>query len=556
MPNAFTEFFRRLFGAGATVVEPNLTPRAFLGGSSRVGWSSAGAKYPGGLSSSGSTPTINHGYARRNARSAYLDSVQAHAIVQRQADTVVDVGLKLKSSPVASMLGITEERAAEWARDIERRFHLWASDKAANRQEVMNFYQFQRLASISQTRDGEYFTRLYYNNRRDLQNPLQFKSIDPGAITGDGITHTDGSIGMYSDGIERDNTGREVAYHMQSFESGEFKTVRIPARGARSGRRLMLHGFSPEWPDQLRGYPRYFHALQEFENVTDFSLAHIKKAINQSNVAYYVKPSPDDAASSPFQGITNSSPAGVTPTLSEDLGPAATATETSIQYIPIEEATLGAPGSMGVFNLEGGEDLKAFQDSAPVQEFGRFVDAFTSHLAASMSMPLEVLLMKFEQNYSASRAALIMFWRIAQMWRAEMASDLLNPVFEAWLSGELSANRIAAPGWSDPRLRRAWLNCSWAGVPMPNIDPMKTAKADQLYVEMGAQTLADVAQNLNGSDIESNKSQIARELDGLPDPPWGSGAAQAAQTAQAQAAQTEDNETSKEDDDEKDDKNG
>ena len=138
------------------------------------------------------------------------------------------------------------------------------------------------------------------------------------------------------------------------------------------------------------------------------------------------------------------------------------------------------------------------------------------------------------------------------MWRAEMASDLLNPVLEAWLSGEISSNRVSAPGWSDPRLRRAWLNCSWAGVPMPNIDPMKTAKADQMYVEMGAQTLQDVAQNLNGSDIESNKSQIARELDGLPNPPWGSGAAQEAQTAQAEAMQNQNEESSEEDEDDKD----
>ena len=551
MANPVSEFFRRLFGQGATVVEQPLRPRAYLGsGRPSLGWGSGGAKWPGGLSSSGSVPSISHWHARRNARSAYLDSIQAHAIVQRQADTVVDTGLKFKSAPVASMLGITEEQAADWARDVERRFHLWASDKTANRQEIMNFYQYQRLACICQTRDGEYFTRLYYNNRRDLQNPLQFRAIEPGAVAGNGITHTDGNVASYADGIERDNTGREVAFHIQSLENGTYKQIRVPSRGGRSGRRLMLHGFQPEWPEQVRGYPRYFHALQEFENVTDYSLAHIKKAINQSNVTMYVKPSPDEAAASPFQGITNDSPAGFTPTLSEGLEASSDYIDPTIQYIPIEEATLGAPGSMGVFTLQGGEDLKSFQDTAPVQEYGRFVDAFTSHLAASMSMPLEVLLMKFEQNYSASRAALIMFWRIAQMWRAEMASDLLNPVVEAWISGEISSNRITAPGWSDPRMRKAWLNGSWAGVPMPNIDPMKTAKADQLYVEMGSQTLQDVAQNLNGSDIEANKSQIARELDGLPNPPWGSGAAQEAQTAQAEAMKQENTSDEEDEDDE------
>ena len=552
MSNAVTDFFSKLFGRGATVeMRPPAVPRATVASGRSFGsWNSGGAKWAGGLSASGAVPSINHWHARRNARSAYLDSVQAHAIVQRHANTVVDVGLKFKSAPVAKMLGITEERAADCARDVERRFNLWANDKKGNRQEIMNFYQFQRLSAISQQRDGEYFVRMYYNNRRDLQNPLQFRAVDPGLVRGSGITHTDGSVGTYADGIERDAAGRETAYYVQSFEAGQYKEVRVPANGARSGRPLMIHGFQPEWPEQLRGYPRYFHALQEFENITDFSLAHIKKAINQSNITMYVKPSDDDAASSPFDGVTGDSPAGYTPTLAEGLGSGQNIASNSLQYIPADEATIGAPGSIGVFNLESGEELKPFQDTAPVQEFGRFVDAFTGHLAASMSMPLEVLLMKFEQNYSASRAALIMFWRIAQMWRAEMASDLLNPVFEAWISGEISANRIAAPGWSDPRLRRAWLNGVWAGVPMPNIDPQKTAKADQLYVEMGAQTLQDVAQNLNGSDIEANKSQLTRELDGLPFPPWGSGAAQVAPVEQPGPMQ--DNED--DDDDQKEDK--
>jgi len=552
MANPVAEFFSKLFGRGGTVAEPVIRPRSTItSGRTFGGWGSGGGKWPGGLSASGSVTSINHWEARRNARSAYLDSIQAHALIQRQADTVVDTGLKFKSSPVASMLGITEERAAEWARDVERRFDLWARDKKASRQENVNFYQYQRLACIGQHRDGEYWTRLYYNNRRDLQNPLQFRALDPGVIRGSGVTHTDGSIGTYQDGIERDAAGRPIAYHMQSFEGGEYKEVRIPAMGSKSGRPLVLHGYQPEWPEQLRGYPRIFHALQEFENVTDFSLAHIKKAINQSNITMYVKPSENNPASDIFAGMKNDSPAGHTPELTEGLGSGSPLASTRVQYIPVEEATIGAPGSVGVFNLEGGEDLKPFPDTSPGQEYGRFVDAFTSHLAASMSMPLEVLLMKFEQNYSASRAALIMFWRIAQMWRAEMASDLLNPIVEAWISGEIAANRITAPGWSDPRLRRAWLNGTWAGVPMPNIDPMKTAKADQLYVEMGAQTLQDVAQNLNGSDIESNKSQITRELDGLPNPPWGSGAANAAtQLVQSEESSSDSNNPDDEDEDE------
>ena len=92
------------------------------------------------------------------------------------------------------------------------------------------------------------------------------------------------------------------------------------------------------------------------------------------------------------------------------------------------EATMTRPG-VGVFSLRNAEDLKPFPETAPAEQYDRFVDAFTSYLAASISMPIEVLLMRFNQNYSASRASLVLFWRVAQIWREELAADFLNPIY-------------------------------------------------------------------------------------------------------------------------------
>jgi capsid protein len=105
-----------------------------------------------------------------------------------------------------------------------------------------------------------------------------------------------------------------------------------------------------------------------------------------------------------------------------------------------------------------------------------------------------------------------------------MAADFLDPIYEMWLSEEIAAGRITAPGWSDPLLRMAWLSCEWAGAPMPNIDPSATAKADQMYIEMGAQTPDDVARNLNGSSGKANRAKNARQLPELTPVPWTKGA--------------------------------
>lgn len=55
---------------------------------------------------------------------------------------------------------------------------------------------------------------------------------------------------------------------------------------------------------------------------------------------------------------------------------------------------------------------------------------------------------------------------------------------------------------------------------MPNIDPAKTAKADETYVKLGAQSLDMVAQNFSGTRYKQNRAKLERQYEGHPMPPW------------------------------------
>lgn len=481
---------------------------------------SGGAKYPGGISGDGRSQYFNHYALRQNARTACFDVPQAKALVDRFADTTVDIGLMLEATPKASIIGISPEKAEEWSRDVQERFDTWANDKRSHRSEINNFYQNQRLYGISQHRDNDIFVRFFYSKNKDLQNPLQVEFIDPDQINGFGSSSTNGICNMVStDGIERDERNREVAYHVitkkKQGDNYKLDTIRIPAKGAKSKKTLMIHGFTQEYAGQGRGISRLAHALQEFQNLTDFSLAQIKKAINQSMITMYVKPSKDAPASNPFDGIITGGAGPGEDEFQIQSTPTETETGCEVTYKDIPEARNKVPGSTGVFNLEGGEDLAAFDGKAPSESFDNFVTSFVGFLTSSAGMPVEVMLMKFNQNYSASRAALILFWRVAQIWRKEMAADFLNPVYEMWLSGEIATGRIQAPGWSNPIVKQAWLSNNWIGAPMPNIDPMRTAKADMLYAQLGAQDLDRIARNHNGSDGKANRAKLKRQVNEL-----------------------------------------
>jgi len=473
---------------------PTPTAHAY-GNSNYSGYGRAGgdgSKWLGGLSRSGAAPILNHHLLR------------------------VDIGLRLSPEPAFELLGITAEAAEQWSATVAAAFHRWAKSKKATRAENMSLYQAQRLVGISQQRDGEYFIRFTYSARKDLLNPLQIGFLDPIQIRGIGVTATGGYAPPFVDGIERDEGGREIAYNVWVLRPDyAYDEKKIPAIGSRSGRRMMVHGYQPEYAGQGRGYSRLSHALQEFENLTDYEASEIKKAIAQSSLNMYVKPSKENVASNPLETISHTAPVG--PAGLSAAGAALTAENKIdpadlVQFVPLPEATVGTPGSVGVFSLNEGEDLKAFPNTAPAESFPGFVNALAGHISASLSIPLEVVLMTFSKNYSASRAALMLFWRVALIWRAEMISDFLDPVYENWLAGEIAAGRITAPGWSDPRLREAWLGNSWIGAPMPNIDPMRTAKADQIYAEMGAQDLDRVAQNLNGSSGKANRAKLRRQI--------------------------------------------
>jgi lambda family phage portal protein len=491
---------------------------------STLGGKSGGAKWDYGLSSSGASHTIDHYKMRQNARDLFHDSLDARGIIERMADSVVDTGLVLECKPDHKTLGLDPEKAEEWSADVERRFHLYANDKKQHRAGNMNLYQMQRLYEIAQQRDNDIFMRFYYSQSRKLQNPLQFGMIDPNQIRATAFTSTWSQFG-YDDGIIKNADGSEKAYKVwlsDPAKPGSYKNLEIPRIGAKSGRTMMIHGFNPEYAGQTRGYARLGFAIQEMENLTDFTSASIKKAINQSNLVLSVENQQKDPEQSFDELVSSSQNAlgtvNTSAALSQESEEIIDRLALSCNHLP--EATLDTPGSTLVVGNGQGDTIKMLGNSAPADDFKSFIEVFTERLAAAVSIPQEVVLMKFGQNYSASRATLLLFWKVVEMWRLEMAVDFLNPLFESWLTEEIAAGRISAPGWNDPVLKQAWLNCGWIGAPLPSIDPGKEAKARKDNLEMNLTTLEREARNLNGSDAKTNIEKNKKMFKEIAPVPW------------------------------------
>lgn len=483
---------------------------------------SGGSGWPFGVANRGRARLLSHYRMLMNARDAYHDSVQARAIVSRKADNVAGIGLRVEPMPIASVLGITEEFADLWGRDVAHRYDLCMRDKKQNRSETMTGYQSQHFYTTSKERDNDVFIRLYYSGDRGLQNPLQFEFIDPTQIRGSALTNTGMPFQKLKDGIVRDDRGRETAYNiLVPNADGKMKIVTVQARGPKSKRKFMLHGFTPEYAGQGRGYSPLGFAIQKFENITDFESAHIKKAISLSSTILKVE-NPDLDPGDPTQGVSGGDYAGPSQTVAEygtDATPSTDAVNVDPRVVRMQGAEIREPGSTILIAPQRGDKIGEIGGQAPSVSYDAFLDAFTAHLSAATGMPIEVLLMRFNQNYSASRATLILFWRKVTIDREEMAADYLFPHYEMWLAEEIAAGRIQAPGWSDPVLKAAWLNAAWVGMPLPDIDPSKTAKAAALRTALGHQTGKRGAREYNGSDFDTNATTIEREYGERPPMP-------------------------------------
>lgn len=501
----------------------------------------SGAKWAGGLSKPiGGRLTWHWGLAQQ-ARDIAEDSIDAYNLIHRKADAVIDQGLTLSATPMADVLGMSDEEAQAWARKVTQGFDLWQSSTRQHRSGLFSFKQAQHQFLVGKSRDNDEFCRFYYSARSDLISPLQWEIIDRNQIRGDALTATNLMPIKYFDGIERNPDGTERAYKIwvqppstSTAPSPALVELTIPRTGEKSGRLMMIHGFQPEYAGQGRGYSQLGVSMQEWENLEDLRLSIIKKSINQSTLVASVE-NKQMAPTNPFEqnGMPPAGPQvvqafGATPAGGGLAIAGSVSQDNRTSFVPMEEAAFGIPGSVLVAGMQQGDEMKFLQNTSPMPDFEAFVDDMLTPMVGSLGMSLELYKIKFDSSYSAARAGLAIVWRAIRMERQWLDTWCLSAVYEAWLSCEIAAGRISCPGWYDPRLRAAWLAHRVIGTPPIQVDPEKEAGANMKNLDMNITTLESLTHEYGTGDLEDNIARNKRHAGDIAIWPWGMKAAQAA----------------------------
>lgn len=471
----------------------------------------AGEKYAGGLNYK-TAIDLNYDALRKRSIRAYEESSQARAAINRLNDSVINTGLSLQSAPITALLSVSQEVVQEKSTQIENRYKLWSNDKGCDMSRNNTLGQMERICFNNQLVKGDYFAYLHLSLDPLLINPLQVKLISPERVcTPWGTPHIEAAKrrgNVIIDGIEIDQDGVENFYYVKTVKPGSHtpEYIQMPRVGPDTGRIVMIHGVRQRFGDEPRGVPILAHIAHELEKITDYSILELQAAVANAAVAMVITPSENAPASNPFP-ISSFVPAGM------DAQGNSTAGDSDYvnNYTNIGENKLSNTGGLMVSSLNAGEKLESHDSKRPNVNFQAFVDGMTKYLSASLNIPIEILNMEFGQNYSASRAAFLLFWQSINVWRDDFVSDFSTPVYQAWLLGEVATGQIVLPGYDTVNQRAAWNNSNWIGVPAPSLDPLKEERAAEIKIKNGGMTREQDSQLRHKTSFDANVDKLAVE---------------------------------------------
>ena len=441
---------------------------------------------------------------RQRARDLFEGGGLARSGPTTLTTSVVGWGIQPKPKIDGDFLGLSDEQREETERSILREFKLWADTTMCDAERQQNFYGLQQLAFLSMLMSGDVFVLfgMKENKRTPYQTTIRLLEADrvctPDSSGDSESRETDGG-GRIIDGVEINKEGEVIKYHIASRSpiagnnNSELAWTAIDAYGADTGFPNILHIMTHERPEQRRGVPFVAAEIEALKQFTRYMNAELAANVVSAMLTAFITSEEDDGAFGMEDAVND-----------EDK-----VTDDDLQL----ELRPGA-----IYSLPPGKKVETVNPLRSNSQFEAFVSTSITVIASSMGIPKEVLIKKYESNYTAARAALLDFWRTVRVYRTRFNSSFNQPIYEQWLSEAVAAGRIEAPGFfDDPAIRQAWCGCSWMGASMGHVDPLKEVNAAAERIANNITTQEQEASEYNGNDWAANVRQRRKEIETLRD---------------------------------------
>ena len=419
---------------------------------------------------------------RQRSRALYMNAPIARAAINRKSVNVVGPGLRLRSTPDAEVLGLSPEEAIRFARVREREFELWARSKDCEASGLENFSDVQQLAYLSWQLSGDAIILLLDEEPTDQPYNLRLQLIESDRVCNPPAHARDP---LFHDGVEINENGRVVAYHVCSihphaiYNAGRPEWVRVPVR-SETGRLNVIHLLTRERPDQYRGIPLLAPVIESCKQLSRYSFTELSAAVVSSFVTILVKSkTPEFTLENAFARRGSD--------------------EAFEQPDPVEIPM----GSMSMIALNPDEDATMMAPNRPNDQFGAFVEMIAKEIGAATDIPEELLLLKFTSSYTAARAALLEFWKRLRIDRSDFAANFCDPIAQIIFEEGLLQGRLDAAGyWDDYSIQAAWLAGQWNGQAMGQMNPKDEIAAAKSRIDAGLSTHSKESMEISGLEFD------------------------------------------------------
>ena len=450
---------------------------------------------------------------RALSRDLYMNAPLAASILQRHQTLNIGSGLQVQSVIDREVLGLSVDEAEARERELEREFDLWAESTSADFEGMLCFGELQALGYFNLLLNGDFFFIPVWREspEQDFPYKLCIKLIDADLVRNpvdvpDGVLSGQQKI---QGGVEKDGSGRVVAYHIWNTYPHEWivgkgvgQSKRIPVYDG-TGRQQIFHVFDPKRISQRRGVPLLANVADSLKQLTRLSEAELMGALVRSFFTVFVR----DASG---MGAT--------------LGPALTPEEVVAgggRYGPDlpevgsrneEDGNDLEMGHGNVIDLDDKKDVTLADPGKTDKDFAKFWDALAIQVCAGGNIPVEQAVMHYTTSYTAARAAANDVWRYRQTARTLMARRMNQPVYLEWMTEASMRGRVSVPGFFDDyATKRAWSRTQWVGPGQGSLNPLQEAKADVVHLNSKTTTREEIYQQNQGGRWETMLDKLERE---------------------------------------------
>jgi len=443
--------------------------------------------------------------ARERAWELQLTNDVAKLVMNKFSKWVIGKGLRFNSTPELKYIsGINQEQFIE---NVEYRFRLYQQSTNCDYSSMANFHRKALEAYYNSKVSGDVLVILRVKNKNvniqlidgaNIQTPLNY-----------------GKDAMILDGVEYDETGKHVAYHVLNED---LKFTRVPAYHKPTGLRLAFLVYGSKFRlNETRGLPMLIEDFEKIKNIERYVDATVKNAEISSELILVNEHDNSSTGEDIFKTGAGQGLSGKTnkPNPIEDLPTA-----------KVFQKNMSRMTKAAVMNNTIGATLKHVKADAE-SLMPDFLESNLKLVFASAGIPYEVALSVYNSNYSASRAAIKDWEHILKVETFDFSSQFYEPFYRLWLYNEVTLGNIAALPLIKSYRDKDFISieainkASFIGVSVPSIDPLKEVNAVRKALGDEKTPLMDyetATETISQRDYKEVQQQVTKERSMIAEP--------------------------------------